>query len=180
MEKIDNGREETLKEILKDDQPFSDNVVKTLSAVVLDIANNPTFNRFIEPAVNIINRDAENNALPAGATTNMCTRAVYTEGVMKFCLCTPEECKKVVFNAVSKAKKYIDTNEESKDQESFYNIVRVIALRRLEVKILLKTSDPTFAHKLYRHKRCRMVAKMMADMENTRMALYDEINLNNY
>lgn len=94
MEKIDSGMDETLKDILKDDSSLSNNVVTTLSAIIFDIAYNPTFNRFIEPSINIINSEAENKILPDGVTRDMCIRAIYKEGVMKFCLCTPEECKR--------------------------------------------------------------------------------------
>ena len=180
MEKIDSGMDETLKDILKDDSSLSNNVVKTLSAIIFDIAYNPTFNRFIEPSINIINSEAENKILPDGVTRDMCIRAIYKEGVMKFCLCTPEECKKVVFNTVSKAKNYTDSNEEVCDQESFYNIVRDIALSRLEAKILIRMADITFVNKLCKHNRCGVITKMLMDIENTRRSLYNEINLNNY
>lgn len=182
MEKIDNGMEETLKDMVNGDwiQPFRDNAVKTLSAILLDIFGNPTFKRFIEPSINLIKGDAKTKALPAGITLDMCKRAIYTEGIMKFCLCTPEECKKVVFKAVSNAKNYTDANEEIRDQESFYNIVRVIALERFESKVRIKISDTTFVNMLYKHNKCGVFTKLMVDIENTRMSLYDKINLNNY
>lgn len=58
MDKIDNGMEETLKDIVKDDwiQPFNENIIKTLRAIILDIYHNPTFKRFIEPPINSIKR----------------------------------------------------------------------------------------------------------------------------
>lgn len=180
MEKIDSGMEETLKDILKDDQSFSNNVLKTLSAIILDIYDNPTFKRFIEPPINIIKRDAKNKVLPAGVTPKMCAKAIYNEGVMKFCLCAPEECKKVVFNAVSKAKNYTDANEAVCDQESFYNFVRAVALERFEVKILLKMADITFVNMLYKHNKCGVINKMLMDIDKTRRSLDDKINLNNY
>lgn len=180
MEKIDNGMEETLKDILNAAQPVDDNVLKTLSAIVLDIADNPTFKRFIEPLINIIKRDAENKGLPAGVTIDRCIRAIYNEGIMKFCLCAPEECKKAVFNAVSKAKNYTDANEEICDQESFYNIVRGVAVEQFGAKILIKISDTTFVNMLYKHNKCGVLIKILANTENTRRSLSDKINLNNY
>ena len=44
MEKIDNGMEETLRDIVNDDwiQPFSENIIKTLRSIILDIYHNPT------------------------------------------------------------------------------------------------------------------------------------------
>ena len=182
MEKIDNGIEETLKDIVKDDwiQPFSENIIKTLRAIILDIYHNPTFKRFIEPPINSIKKYAKTTVFPAGITPDMCARAIYNEGVMKFYLCAPEECKRVVFNAVSKAKNYTDANEEINDQESFYNIVRLVALGRFEAKILIKIADTTFLNMLEKHNRCGVTIKMLKDIENTRMSLHDKINLNNY
>ena len=182
IDKIDNGVEETLKDIVNGDwiQPFSENIIKTLRAIILDIYHNPTFKRFIEPPINSIKSYAKTTVFPAGITPDMCARVIYNEGVMKFYLCTPEECKNVVFNAVSKAKNYTDANEEINDQESFYNIVRLVALGRFEAKILIKIDDTTFLNMLDKHNRCGVIIKMLKDIENTRMSLYDKINLNNY
>ena len=180
MEKIDNGMEETLKDILNADLPLRDNVFKTLSAIILAISDHPTFKRFIEPSINTIKRDEENKVLPAGVTFDMCIRVIYNEGIMKFCLCAPEECKKVVFNAVSKAKNYTDANEEINDQESFYNIVRGIAVERFGAKILIKIADTTFVNMLYKHNKCGVLIKILANTETTRRSLSDKINLNNY
>ena len=182
MEKIDNGIEETLKDIVKDDwiQPFSENIIKTLRAIILDIYHNPTFKRFIEPPINSIKKYAKTTVFPAGITPDMCARAIYNEGVMKFYLCAPEECKRVVFNAVSKAKNYTDANEEINDQESFYNIVRGIAVERFGAKILIKIADTTFVNMLYKHNKCGVLIKILANTETTRRSLSDKINLNNY
>ena len=182
IDKIDNGVEETLKDIVKDDwiQPFSENIIKTLRTIILDIYHNPTFKRFIEPPINSIKSYAKTTVFPAGITPDMCARVIYNEGVMKFSLCTPEECKNVIFNAVSKAKNYTDANEEANDQESFYKLVRGLALKQLESKILLKTADPVFVKMLQKHKRYSIPLKMLIDVEEALVNLYNEINLNNY
>ena len=180
MEKIDSGMEETLREMLNDDQSYRDNVFKTLSSIILAISDHPTFKRFIEPSINTIKRDEKNKVLPAGITFDMCIRVIYNEGIMKFCLCAPEECKKAVFNAVSKAKNYTDVNEEINDQESFYNIVRGVAVERFVAKILIKITDTTFVNMLYKHNKCGALIKILANTETTRRSLSDKINLNNY
>ena len=180
MEKIDNGMEETLRDMLDADLPLRDNVFKTLSAIILAISDTPTFKRFIEPSINAIKRDEKNKVLPAGVTLDRCIRAIYNEGIMKYCLCAPEECKTVVFNAVSNAKNYTDVNEEINDQESFYNIVRGVAAERFGAKVLFRITDTTFVNMLYKHNKCGALIKMLANTETTRRSLSDKINLNNY
>lgn len=180
MDKIDEGKDDALKDMLKDEPSFSDNTIKTIRMIVDGIADNPTFNRFMEPAINALTQGAEKMLLPKGVPSEILSQVVYNEGLMKFCLCTPEECKKVVYNVVSKAKKYTDDNEETKDQESFYKIVRGLALRQLEAKILLKTADPVFVKMLQKHKRYSVPFKMLIDVEEALVSLYNEIDLNNY
>ena len=180
MEKIDSGMEDALKDRLNDEPTFSDNTIKTIRMIVDAFANNPTFNRFIKPAINTLTRGVEKNLFPKDMTAEILQQVVYDEGIMKFGLCAPQECKKVVYDVVSKAKKYTDANEEANDQESFYKLVRGLALKKLESKILLKTGDPVFIDRLRKHKRGGVPFKMLIDVEEALVNLYNEINLNNY
>lgn len=180
MEKIDGGVEETLKAVFKDAPEINANVSKTIKLIVDDIADNPTFKRFIEPAISILIQGSEQNMIPEDVTNEFLSWVVYQEGIMKFYLCTPKECEKVVFNAVSKAKKYTNAEEEINDQLSFYGLIKILALKRLENKILLKTADPISVNMFYKHKRVETPIKILISVEEAIVSAYNEINLNNY